>query len=218
MERLQLTQSRRISISVVESSAALDNEFLTLDVFPDMTLNDLKALVTDDINVPGSSQHYFLNNQLLTDASKTLEQLNVSEGDMLGLAVRDARSQRRPQEANSQQRQQRNQNGPDAERFRLHLLADQRMMSQVRNRDPELANSASNAEAFSAVWERRQQGMQAAEEEKREQMALIDADPFNVEAQTKIEEIIRQQQVQENVQRAFEENPEGKSSASSIRR
>ena len=191
----------------------LDNEFLTLDVFPDMTLNDLKALVAEDITVPRSSQHYFLNDQLLADPSKTLEQLNINEGDLLGLAIREPNARRRQQEPTSQQsQQQRPRNGPDAERFRLHLLADQHMMTQVRNRDPELADAATNAEAFSALWDQRQRQIQAAEAEKREQEALIDADPFNIEAQAKIEELIRQQQVQENIQRAFEENPEGESS------
>lgn len=183
-----------------------------MDVFPDMTLNDLKALVEDEIKVPASSQHYFLNNQPLTETSKTLEELNVSEGDMLGLAIQspeDASRRRRQQGENSQGRQQTPQDGIDSERFRLHLIADPRMMAEVRARDPELANASGDRDRFHALWDQRQRQIAAAQAEKEEQLALMDADPFNVEAQAKIEEIIRQERVQENIQRAFEENPEG---------
>jgi DNA damage-inducible protein 1 len=42
-----------------------------------------------------------------------------------------------------------------------------------------------------------------------EQMRLLNEDPFNIDAQRKIEEMIRQQSVQDNLQHAYEHNPEG---------
>ena len=190
---------------------ALTTDLLPMDVFPDMTLNDLKALVEDEIKVPTTSQQYFLNNQPLTEASKTLTELNVSEGDMLGLAVQspDESNRRRQQpDQGHQQRQQRTRDGPDPERFRLHLIGDPRMLEQVRRQDPELANAATNPDTFHTVWSQRQRQIEAAQAEKDEQMRLLNEDAFNVEAQGKIEEMIRQERIQENVQKALEENPE----------
>ena len=191
---------------------ALDNEFLTMDVFPEMTLNDLKAMVEDDIKVPGSSQHYFLNNELLTEPTRTLEQLNVNEGDMLGLAVRASGNsgRRRAEPSTNSQSRQPPHDSVDPERLRTHMLSDQRVLAEVRSKDPELADASDNPERFRTLWDQRRRQASAAQAEKEEQIALLEADPFNVEAQAKIEEMIRQQGVQENIQRAFEENPEGK--------
>lgn len=51
--------------------------------------------------------------------------------------------------------------------------------------------------------------MQAqAELERQREFARLEADPFNIEAQQKIEEAIRQQAVLENMEHALEYSPE----------
>ena len=37
---------------------------------------------------------------------------------------------------------------------------------------------------------------------------MLNADPFNADAQAKIEEMIRQERIHENVEKALQENPE----------
>lgn len=179
-----------------------------------MTFNDIKALVQGDTNIPPSSQHFYYNNRVITDNSQTLEQLNIREGDMLGMAVQDpAELARRrtqqdgPSQPSSRPPQPRNE-GLDAERLRLHIVGDPRMLEQVRRQDPELAAAANNPTEFHSLWDRKQRDLAQAQAEKEAELALLNADPFNLEAQAKIEEMIRQERVAENVQKALEDNPE----------
>lgn len=180
-----------------------------------MTFNDIKALVHGDTNIPPASQHFSYNNRVITDNSQTLEQLNIHEGDMLGMAVQDSSDiarRRTQQDASSQQaarppHPQRNE-GRDVERLRLHIVGDPQMLEEVRREDPELANVANNKDQFHAHWDRKQRQLAQIQAAKEAELALLNADPFNLEAQAKIEEMIRQERVAENVQKALEDNPE----------
>lgn len=82
------------------------------------------------------------------------------------------------------------------------------MLEEVRREDPELANVANNKDQFHAHWDRKQRQLAQIQAEKEAELALLNADPFNLEAQAKIEEMIRQERVAENVQKALEDNPE----------
>jgi DNA damage-inducible protein 1 len=185
-----------------------------MDVFPDMTFNDIKALVQNEINVPPASQHFFFNQQPIVDTNQTLTQVGIGEGDMLGMAVEDPeegvrRGQRSAQQSSSQQGPLQTER-PDPERMRLHILGDPQMMAAVRGRDPELAEAANNRDRFHAVWNQRQRQGAQVEAERNAQLALLNADPFNPDTQRKIEEIIQHERIQENIQKALEENPECK--------
>ncbi|EXJ92201.1 hypothetical protein A1O3_00751 [Capronia epimyces CBS 606.96] len=174
-----------------------------------MTLNDIKAFVEAEINVPPSAQHFLQDGRPVTDTSKSLAQLNIQEGGVLAMAVRSARSSRRPaQEHTAGQSAQRSQSGSDPEQARLRILGDPVVMAECRRQDPELAAACSDPQKFQDLWRIRQRQYEQVQREKEEQVALLEADPFNVEAQQKIEEIIRQQRVAENLQKAMEENPE----------
>jgi DNA damage-inducible protein 1 len=182
-----------------------------MDVFPDMTFNDIKALVQDEINVPPASQHFFFNQQSIVDANQTLTQVGIGEGDMLGMAVEDPeegvrRGQRSAQQSSSQQGSPRTER-PDPERLRLHIVGDPLMMAESRRRDPELAEAANNRDRFHAIWNQRQRRIAQAEAEKNAQLALVNADPFNADTQRQIEEIIQHERIQENIQKALEETP-----------
>ncbi|KAL2395881.1 DNA damage-inducible protein 1 [Exophiala dermatitidis] len=193
----------------VVNNLKIPSDFISLDVGPDMTLNDIKALVEAEINVPPSSQHFLQDGQPVTDTSKSLAQLNFQEGGVLGMAIQSSRPRRRPAPENAAgQPPQRLRSGNDPEQTRLRILGDPVVMEQCRRQDPELAAACSDPQKFQDLWNERQRQYEQVQREKEEQFALLEADPFNVEAQQKIEEIIRQQRVAENLQKAMEENPE----------
>ncbi|KAI7247631.1 hypothetical protein KC335_g18807, partial [Hortaea werneckii] len=91
---------------------------------------------------------------------------------------------------------------------RLSILGNPAAMAQVREQRPALAEAINDSNRFREVWMEMIREDQDRERERMEQMRLLNEDPFNVEAQAKIEEMIRQEQVQNNLQFAYEHNPE----------
>ncbi|EQL31197.1 DNA damage-inducible protein 1 [Blastomyces gilchristii SLH14081] len=217
-----LRSTMRISLSVVASDIQVDSEFISLDVGDDMTVADLKAVIQSDINIPSSALRLFFNNKLLTSDSQTLAQAAIREGDMLAMQIQTQTP--RPQQQQQQQNNVRRQAGgnasiqnalasrqaemPDPETLRLHMLGDPRVLEGVRRQNPALAEVADNAQRFREVLltQQRQEAEALAAREAR--IAMLNSDPFNVDAQKEIEEIIRQNAVMENLQAAMEHTPE----------
>ncbi len=189
----------------------LESDFISLDVGPDMTLNDIKAIIQAETNVPPSSQYFLQEGRPVPDTSITLSQMNIQEGDVVAMMIQNARPRRTPAQPNATDpAAQRARGGVDPEQSRLRILGDPVILAELRRQDPELAAATSDRERFHNLWTTRQEQYEQVQRDKEEQIALLEADPFNVEAQQKIEEMIRQARVAENLQKAMEENPECK--------
>jgi hypothetical protein len=74
---------------------------------------------------------------------------------------------------------------------------------------PDLAAAAQSDPArFATLLRETQERARAAEEARAHDETLLSADPFDVEAQRRIEEAIRQQAVLDNMEQALEYSPE----------
>ena len=92
---------------------------------------------------------------------------------------------------------------------RSQLLSDPNLMAQLRESQPEIADAALNNPAkFKEFYTARGDRYRQMQEEKAQMEELLMADPFDVEAQRKIEEAIRQERVLENMEHAMEFSPE----------
>ncbi|XP_023796095.1 protein DDI1 homolog 2 isoform X2 [Cyanistes caeruleus] len=91
--------------------------------------------------------------------------------------------------------------------LREMLLANPHELSLLKERNPPLAEAllSGDLEKFTRVLLEQQQDRARREQER---IRLYSADPFDLEAQAKIEEDIRQQNIEENMTIAMEEAPE----------
>jgi len=75
--------------------------------------------------------------------------------------------------------------------------------------NPELVQAARNdPERFATLLRQVRQQYEAAEAQKRRGAELLNADPFDIEAQRRIEDAIRQEAIMENLNHAIEYSPE----------
>lgn len=201
-----------ITISITAPQGAIEQDLITLDVGQEITIGALKAVIQGDTNVEPPLQTLFHNNVQLLDDSKTLEQCQIQEDAMLGMLVEHANEAPSASHGGrSQGRQQpgrRDLNDAEMETVRLQALGSPHVLAQLRAQNPELADAVPDPLRFRQVWHNMRQYQRDIEAEKQRELALLNADPFNEETQKKIEEIIREERVMENVQSALDYNPE----------
>ncbi|KAG8070395.1 hypothetical protein GUJ93_ZPchr0006g42351 [Zizania palustris] len=98
----------------------------------------------------------------------------------------------------------------DPQAFRQHIRGDSQLMAQLLQNDPTLAQAILGDdinELQNTLRSRHQQRLELKRKQE-EELALMYADPFDVEAQKKIEAAIRQKGIDENWEAALEHNPE----------
>lgn len=180
-----------------------------------MTVADLKGFVNAETQLPQASQQFYLNNTPIQGDQKSLEEAGIKDGDMLAMLMRQEQQNtmapRRQQQQAGQRRGAPGTGQQEIETARLSILGNPAAMQQVRDQRPALAEAINDSNRFREVWLEMIREDEDRERERLEQMRLLNEDPFNVDAQRKIEEMIRQQSVQENLQFAYEHNPEGRS-------
>ncbi|TDZ37693.1 DNA damage-inducible protein 1 [Colletotrichum spinosum] len=186
-----------------------------------MPVSTLREAIQAETRIAPTSQHLYHNGRLIQDDTKTMEDLQIADGEMLALHVRDMRGstgvpdqgrrgqqQQLQQQQPQQQQQRRRPGGQDPELVRLQILGDPNLRAEVNRQNPQLAAALDDPQRFAQVINDDYNREQREREERQRQIARLNADPFDVEAQAKIEEMIRQERVMENLQNAMEHNPE----------
>lgn len=173
-----------------------------------LTIEELKSLIAADTNHPVASQQLFLNGIPLNTQSQTLEEAGMQDGEMLALLIRRRGNppQRQPQR---QPQQPARSGGPDPELVRQNLLRDQTAADEVKARRPKLYAAINDPDRWREEYALFLRDEDNKSREREREIQRLNGDPFDIEAQRKIEEIIRQDRVIDNLQEALDHTPEG---------
>ncbi|MCO5549656.1 hypothetical protein L7F22_003129 [Adiantum nelumboides] len=189
---------------------ATDEDTLNVDGDLSMTLENLKAILEADTSISPANQQLYCQGQLLSDEKASLSSLGVKEDDLLLLqsssTVNQSSGSGSATASSASGRPQPSSPEQEAEALRQEMLSNAPLMAQLRSQRPELAEAVSSdpAKFIQMLRAERERNQQA----QREAMALANADEFDIDAQRRIEEAIRQEQVMENFGSAMEFNPE----------
>ncbi|KAI3528570.1 DNA damage-inducible protein 1 [Colletotrichum filicis] len=199
----------RITLSITNPEVE-DQDLLTLEIFPDMPMSTLREAIQAETNIAPTSQHLYHNGRLIQDDTQTMEQLQIADGEMLALHVRDMQGTTGlPDQSRRAPQQRRRPGGQDPELIRLQILGDPNLRAEATRQQPQLAAVLDDPQRFAQLFNQSYDREQREREERQRQIARLNEDPFDIEAQQKIEEMIRQERVMENLQNAMEHNPEG---------
>ncbi|XP_018430372.1 PREDICTED: protein DDI1 homolog 2 [Nanorana parkeri] len=208
----------------------------SLEVDPDFELENFRALCELESGVPADQALILYAERPLTDNQRSLSSYGLKDGDVVILRQKDP-SEARPaaplpglpridfssiavpgtsRQAPAPQPPPQPP-APDSTTFpqgldnpallREMLLANPHELSLLKERNPPLAEAlrSGDLDRFTSVLQEQQQERARREQER---IRLFSADPFDLEAQAKIEEDIRQQNIEENMTIAMEEAPE----------
>ncbi|XP_030835068.1 protein DDI1 homolog 2 [Strongylocentrotus purpuratus] len=216
------------------SVANLEGALISLEVSPEIELENFKVLVEMEAELSSSQCVILYNGRPMLDMKKTLSGYGVADGDVLLLQPRMMMPPQNPQAPGqlpdfSNIRIPRPSAAPaptgagpssgavprpgggaieeDPARLMEMLKSNPAERAILKERNPPLAEALDegNLQKFTEVL-----GGQRKEraERERQRILLLNADPFDLNAQTKIAEAIRLQNVEANMETAMEHAPE----------
>lgn len=219
----------------------LTDIIVTIDVSPDMELENFKALCECEVGLAAIEMVITHEGRPLLDNKKDLNTYGIKEGDVLliqqmlptpasqtpnlGIDFSTIKLPNMPQIANIPQMANMSQSipqsqsstaagspttssrGDEIERLRQSLLKNPDQVTLLKQNNPRLAEAflSGDKEVFAEVL-----NSQLAEKSERERkrIQMMNADPFDPEAQRLIAEEIRQDNVNSNMEAAIEYHPE----------
>ncbi|KAH9549080.1 hypothetical protein CY35_10G001100 [Sphagnum magellanicum] len=185
-----------------------DERIVSLDVEPDELVENLKALLEVETQVPLVQQQLLFNGKEVQNTMR-LNAVGVGEDDLLMLVSAPTPSSAGgPAPSDLALNSDGSAVNPIA--LQRHLRGDPNVMSQLQQNNPELAQAilSDDTEVLQMLLRRQHQHRVELQRRQQQELDLMNADPFDVDAQRKIEEAIRQKNVDENWEAAIEYNPE----------
>eukprot|EP01102_Stenamoeba_stenopodia_P002425 TRINITY_DN1224_c0_g1_i1.p1 TRINITY_DN1224_c0_g1~~TRINITY_DN1224_c0_g1_i1.p1 ORF type:complete len:474 (+),score=149.37 TRINITY_DN1224_c0_g1_i1:117-1424(+) len=193
-----------IQISVTTEDGAV----LSFAVDPKEIVENIKALVSVETGIDLPQQALLYNGTEMQD-QRTLESYGVKEHDLIFVTTKDRLAPARPQ-----QLQQQLQQGPGGKinprEFIEYVRSNPELLGQLLQSNPPLASAVleENIEVIDQILSQQTEARRRQLEEQQRRIARLNADPFDMETQKQIEEEIRMENVNANMESAIEHHPE----------
>lgn len=187
-----------------------DEQILNLDVDPNESVENVKALLEVETSVPIQQQQILFNGNEVSNSQK-LSALGVKDDDLLMMTVSGARASAAASSGSTNDLSfNTDGSAMNPAAFQQHFRRDSNLMGQLFQNDPELAQTilGNDLNKIQEILRLRHRQRSQLQRQKEEELALLYADPFDVEAQKKIEAAIRQKGIDDNWEAALEHNPE----------
>lgn len=184
-----------------------EGEVFNLEVDQGEQVENVKAILEAETGIPMASQRLLYEGKAL-NGYETLSDRGVSDGDLL-LLLKEA-SAGAPSSSQHPTALSPDGSAMDPIAFLEAVGNNPETLQLVKRSHPQLAQfiAQRNIESVQSELRRIHSERLEAERVKAKQFELLASDPFNIEAQRKIEEAIRQAQVDENLEAALESTPE----------
>lgn len=207
----------------------LTDILITIDVSPDMELENFKALCECEVGMSAIDMVITHEGRPLLDNKKDLQTYGIKEGDVLliqempsapasqapnlGIDFSAIKLPGAPSSAPTRSAPASTASSPSSsradeiERLRQSLIKNPEQLALLKQNNPRLAEAflSGDKAVFTEVL-----NAQLAEKSERERkrIQMLNADPFDPEAQRLIAEEIRQDNVDSNMEAAIEYHPE----------
>ncbi|KAJ1996165.1 DNA damage-inducible protein 1 [Coemansia spiralis] len=189
-------------------SIAHESDSFSIEVDETMVLGDLSALLELECSISVSDQILIHNGRGVSGADKTLSELGFKHDDIVYIS---SRTQGPPAPSHARQTSANSPSAlsPQMEARRRNVLGSAELMQQLSQARPDIVRAAQNDPAeFARLVTQLQQEQGRVEQERQREIQNLNANPFDIESQRRIEEMIKQENIMRNMEAALEHNPE----------
>lgn len=191
-----------------------NNLIISVDVSQSMTLEDFKAYLQAETDIEPEEQILVCNSKSVSGDKQTLDQLGLKDDDLVILKKKTVSAPTTATTANTTNSMDSTVVDNQIEAMRQQFLTNPSAANQLRATNPTLHDAINDPPQFSSLMKQALQQMQNGQIpshydlSNQQEIRRLEQDPDNPENQARILELIRQEQIEKNMELAYDLTPE----------